>query len=193
MAKPKKTAADPSQSLETSQPRTERTVAVPLTEAVAETKPATEQSLPPRLFKAVLRLEGQLLVEDKQLLFETSDDQTRFVVSSVPNGKAAVKLLLLEASERHGVLGFWPRSDGSLHLSALSSPEHYVPTGGGPEPNEMLLSGRVSACEADSFTVKVKRNYDPKANGLYFKKMLIIVSSPVPEGVKPGHWIDLRL
>ena len=83
MAKPKKTAADPSQSLETSQPRTERTVAVPLTEAVAETKPATEQSLPPRLFKAVLRLEGQLLVEDKQLLFETSDDQTRFVVSSV--------------------------------------------------------------------------------------------------------------
>lgn len=146
-----------------------------------------------RMYIAIARVRGELVGEDEKLFIVTDDDSTKFTVTGIRPGKLAIRLIAMSQEERKGLISFWPRSDGSVVIASLISSEKYAHSPHTPQPNEMLLSGKVKRCHSDKFTVQVRKN---KGNGRGNRKFIgtvVTVSSSAPPSIQVGQWVDLKL
>ena len=146
-----------------------------------------------RMYQAIARVQGELVGEGRELFLVTDSDKARFSVSGTRPGKLAVRLIATPSEERKGFISFWPRSDDSIVLASFMPPDEYAPSPLGPEPDEMLLSGKVRSCHSDRFTVQIKRNKGSGRGSKKFKGTVVTVSSSPPSSIQAGQWVELKL
>lgn len=146
-----------------------------------------------RMYIAIARVQGRLVGEGEKLFVVVDSDNTRFPVSGVRPGKVSIKLILMSPEERKGLISFWPRSNGSVIVASLISPEVHAQSPHDPQPDEMRLSGKVKSCHPDRFTVQIRKNRGNGRGNHKFVGTVVTVSSSPPSSIQAGQWVDLKL
>lgn len=154
---------------------------------------SSSEAVPKRNYRAIARVQGALVVDDDKLFIVTDGDGTWFPVLGVRPHRLPLKLIALLPDERKGLFGFWPQEEEGVIIASFSHPETYTQHENGPLPDEMLLSGKVQSCRADSFVVRIKRNKDSWRGNRWFKSSSVTVSSTPPPAIQTGQWAELKL